>query len=233
MRLTIPELCALELGLAMLAAATAPDERLPIERARAKLRKAIVAMPVAPRDDAWHVHDTGQTDPMVAVIQSAAKATEKVRITYQSSSAAQPGTRVIHPYAVFPSHGTWFVVAQCESSDAVRFFRVDRISAVDTLGESFNRPASLPVLDLIRKGKPLQARGSDTLVIRYSSRIARWIAEREAKELDADGSITVQHPLADDSWALRHVLQYGPEAEVLSPPRLRQRVKETLETLLR
>lgn len=232
MRLTIPELCALELGLAVLSAATAPDERPPIDRARAKLRGAIVAMPVMPRDDSWYVPNDTNAGAVIAALQRAAKTSQKVRFTYQSSSASQATTRVIHPYALLPSHGTWFVIAHCESSEAIRFFRADRISAVELVGATFTRPESLPVLDVIEKGKPFQASRSETLVIRYSPRIARWIAEREGTKLDADGSVTVHHPLADDSWAVRHVLQYGPEAEVLSPPRLRQKVRETLQRLL-
>lgn len=232
MRLTIPELCALELGLAILAAATPPDERAAVESARAKLRKAIVAMPVSPRDDSWHVPNDTQAGPTVAGLGRASKARHKVRITYQSSRASEATSRVIHPYAVLPSHGTWFVIAHCEQSNAIRFFRADRISALELLGERFARPESLPVLDLVQKGKPLHATGSETLVIRYSPRISRWIAEREGLKLDADGSVTVHHALADDSWAVRHVLQYGAEAEVLSPPRVRQRVKETLQRIL-
>lgn len=232
MRLTIPELCALELGLALLAAATAPDERRPIDSARVKLRRAIVAMPVEPRGDSWHAPNDTNAGPVVAALHRAAKTTQKVRITYQSSHAAHSTSRVIHPYTLLPSHGTWLVIAHSESSDAIRLFRADRISALEPVGETFTRPEALPVLDVISKGKPFHATASETLVVRYSPRIARWIAERERTQLDADGSVTVQHALADDTWALRHVLQYGPEAEVLSPPRLRQRVQETLRTVL-
>ena len=232
MRLTIPEICALELGLAILAASTAPDERQPIESARTKLRKAIVAMPVKPREDSWHVPNDAQAGPEVAALQRAARTTQKVRITYQSSRASEATSRVIHPYALLPAYGTWFVIAHCETSDAIRFFRADRISDVEEVGESFTRPESLPVLDLMRKGKPLNTATSETLVVRYSPGIARWIAEREAAQPDADGSVTIHHALADDSWAVRHVLQYGPEAEALSPPRVRQKVKETLKGLL-
>jgi proteasome accessory factor C len=232
MRLTIPELCALELGLALLAAAAAPDERRPIDSARVKLRKAIVAMPLEPRADSWHVPNDSDAGPVVAALHRATKSTKKVRITYQSSRASEPTRRVIHPYALLPSHGTWFVIAHSESNDAIRFFRADRISAIEPLGDSFARPDTLRVLDVIRKGKPLHTMASEALVVRYSPRVARWIAERERMQLDADGTVTVHHPLADDTWAVRHVLQYGPEAEVLSPPRLRQRVRETLQTML-
>jgi predicted DNA-binding transcriptional regulator YafY len=191
----------------------------------------IVALPGDPRSDAWHVPLTKQSGDFVGMLQRAVKSTTKVRITYQSSHARQREARVVHPYAVIPARGTWYVVARCERTDAVKFFRVDRIASAELLDERFERPASLPVVELIRMGKPFQSGGSDSMVVRYSPRIARWIAEREGKSVDADGSITIEHPLADDTWAIRHVLQYGPEAEVLSPSRLRQQLKETLQAI--
>jgi predicted DNA-binding transcriptional regulator YafY len=39
--------------------------------------------------------------------------------------------------------------------------------------------------------------------------------------------------VADDSWAVRHVLQYGPDAEILAPPELREVVRERLSATSR
>ena len=64
--------------------------------------------------------------------------------------------------------------------------------------------------------------------VKYSPRIARWIAEREEGETAGDGSFVVDHPLADLDWAVRHVLQYGPEAEVLEPESVRAAIKARL-----
>ena len=60
-------------------------------------------------------------------------------------------------------------------------------------------------------------------------RIARWIAEREGKTLAEDGSLTMEHPLADTDWAVRHVLQYGPEVTVLEPAEVREAVVQRLQ----
>jgi predicted DNA-binding transcriptional regulator YafY len=70
-----------------------------------------------------------------------------------------------------------------------------------------------------------------TLRIRYSPRVARWIAEREGVPCDADGGLEVAYPLADDGWAVRHVLQYGPDAVIVAPDAVRARVLALLETL--
>ena len=67
--------------------------------------------------------------------------------------------------------------------------------------------------------------------MRYSPRIARWIAEREGKPLAEDGSLTLDHPLADTDWAVRHVLQYGPDATVVEPMEVREAVVRRLEAM--
>ena len=54
-RITLPELCALELGLAILGASSVGAERDTVERARTRVRAAIVAMPEsAAREDLWY-----------------------------------------------------------------------------------------------------------------------------------------------------------------------------------
>lgn len=110
-------------------------------------------------------------------------------------------------------HATW-------PRASLRNFRVGRISAVNV---SASR-AGTPDYDI--------AAG----FVRYSPTIARWIAEREGVKLAADGSVTLEHPVADEGWAIRHVLQYGPDAELFDPPELRallaRRLGEMLETTI-
>jgi predicted DNA-binding transcriptional regulator YafY len=69
--------------------------------------------------------------------------------------------------------------------------------------------------------------------VRYSPSIARWIAEREGAAIDPDGSLTLTHAVADVPWAIRHVLQYGPDAEVLSPAHVRDAVRDRLSSMAR
>jgi predicted DNA-binding transcriptional regulator YafY len=41
----------------------------------------------------------------------------------------------------------------------------------------------------------------------------------------------LEHPVAGESWAVRHVLQYGPDAEILEPAGLRSLVTQRLDAL--
>jgi predicted DNA-binding transcriptional regulator YafY len=42
----------------------------------------------------------------------------------------------------------------------------------------------------------------------------------------------VEHPLADTDWAVRHVLQYGPDAEVLEPAAVREEIVRRLQGMM-
>ena len=89
--------------------------------------------------------------------------------------------------------------------------------------------------DLVLRGGRVFSRDEsefDDLVIRYSPAVARWIAEREGMALEADGSVTVRYPLADAAWAVRHVLQYGPDATVVAPQEVRDEVGRALLAML-
>ena len=53
--------------------------------------------------------------------------------------------------------------------------------------------------------------------------------EREGKQLSEDGSLTMEHPVADTDWAVRHLLQYGPEVDVLEPEEIRAELQRRLQ----
>ena len=86
---------------------------------------------------------------------------------------------------------------------------------------------------MLRDGRAFQSDvAARPLVVRYGPAVARWIAEREGGMLDEDGSVTVTHPLADVDWAVRHVLQYGADAEVLAPADVREAIVRRLDAML-
>ena len=117
------------------------------------------------------------------------------------------------------SRGKWFLIGLCERAHEIRIFRVDRMVAVFELQEK----AQIP--DTFEFAKTLaDEQSEELLIVRYSSAIARWIAEREGLRLLPDGSVVVNHPLFDDRWSIGHVLQYGSDAEALAPPRIQRTI---------
>ena len=154
-----------------------------------------------------------------------------MRLTYRKADEEAASSRVICPYGIVFASGMWYAVAWCDSSEGIRIFRLDRVDQVEQLEARYESPRGFSIDAIVGDGRAFQAPNAGTLRVRYSPRIARWIAEREGKALAADGSLTVEHLLADPEWAVRHVLQYGPDAEVLEPAEVREAIVERLRSM--
>lgn len=231
MRLTMTELCAMELGLVMLRRERTPAEQPPIERALERLRKTISKVPANDRHEGTRYAElaiAGSTEHL-AMLRSAYRSSRKVRLRYRSGSASEASERIICPNAIIFAEQMWYVVAMCDDAVA-RFFRLDRVEDVEVLDDTFEpNPEAVDIA--MDRGKPFASDTTRSMTVRYSPHIARWVAEREGKSLAADGSLTLEHPVADDAWAVRHVLQYGPEAELLEPADLRALLAERLSMM--
>src|SRR5690606_9002395 len=111
----------------------------------------------------------------------------------------------------------------------MRLFRAERIVECTLTDASFEVPPEFTIAQLMVDGRPFTSGGpAEKFQVRYSAAIARWIAERDGRPLEADGSAVRELPLADREWAIRHVLQYGPDCQVISPVELREEVLERL-----
>ncbi|MFZ5625056.1 MAG: helix-turn-helix transcriptional regulator [Gemmatimonadota bacterium] len=223
MRLTLRELCALELGLALLRSEQ-PAQEAVIERARTRLRQAISRVAAGGGLEQRRHADPGASGGVawLAEIRSARLAGRKVRLTYRAADESESSVRVICPYAMVNSNAAWYVIAWCERSQGLRFFRADRIEGVALLEETYEVPAGF------HADRVFHAESPPTMTVRYGARIARWVAEREGKTVEPGEPLTLEHPMADLQWAVRHVLQYGRDAEALAPEELRTEIVKRL-----
>jgi proteasome accessory factor C len=237
MRLTVAELCALELGLALLEREHEGEEATthPMTLLRARLAELITRLP---QDAAYDgLRDGALAHPSqvraVPTLRDALRRRRVVELHYQKDHDDDAQQRTVRPYALRFSRGAWYLSGWCERSDGMRLFRCDRIMAVALTDREHTVPADFSVDQLMVDGKVFQV-GEPTpvLTVRYSPEIARWIAERDGGPLEADGSALRTMPLADREWAIRHVLQYGPDAEILSPLDLREEVIARLRRVL-
>ena len=241
MGLTRGEWRALELGLAMQQQELPADRQAIAEAARRRIRKAALAL-----RDASDPHTTppprgaALTPAEVSTRQAGAllrlrraiRRQRAVVLRYRSAHADAVSERTVHPYGLLFARGHWFLVAHCERAGEVRVFRADRMAAVTVGSVAFQPPApGFSLEGALADGRVLLTASPDLLRVRYAPRIARWILEREGGEPEPDGAVIREYPLADEAWAVRHVLQYGPDAEVLAPERVRMAVRARLEAI--
>jgi proteasome accessory factor C len=231
MRLTMPELCALELGLTMLRRERTPSEQKPVDGALARLRQAISDLPANERHEGtrWAELAASGSAEHLELLRGAVRERQKVRLRYRAGGATETSERVIRPHSLAFAEQMWYVVASGDDSQ-IRFFRLDRVEEASRIGEGFDPDADMAAR-MLEAGKAFISDTARRMTVRYSPRIARWVAEREGATPAEDGSLTLEHPVADDSWAVRHVLQYGPDAELIAPPELRTMVAERVASL--
>ena len=233
MRLTIQELGALELGMALVRAERPPEERGAVDRARERLRKVLSQTPSDPPPLSVREASTGSDadNETLAAVRRAMRLKRMLKVTYRSSNATEGKERVIRPYACVFASGAWYLVAHCERSAGLRVFRLDRIEAASQAEEPYEMPEGFSLENVLRDGRVFLGQPNEQVRIWYGPAVARWVAEREGKTLDRDGSVTISYPLADTRWVVRHVLQYGAEARVLEPEGARVAVREALERI--
>jgi len=243
MRLGRLELLAVELGLAMLRRESAPEDGVWIDRARVRMHGAVASVggderDIATRSDSPRIEVEGlgmlleQHREHLTLMRQALVARRKVRLRYRGVAAAAQA-RTVRVYGTAYAAGMWYAIAYCETRKAVRRFRLDRIDSAEVLRAGYVIPKTFQ-LDSELDGHRVLSHdpASDIMRVRYTSRIARWVAEREGYALNEDGSVELEHPVLDVEWAVRYVLQYGGEAEVLAPSHIREMIRGRLEAIV-
>ena len=172
----------------------------------------------------------GEAPPHLDAIRDAAEAGERVRIGYVAASTVERTERTIDPEAVFASAGQWYVAAWDVDVDDERLLRIDRIAAVERVGERF-MPRGLP-----GAGRPLYTTGPEDVDVRVRLRPeARWVAEYYLSTdplEEADGSLVVTLPTRQMAWLAKLFLRLGPDAEVLEPAELAAEIRAQAEATL-
>lgn len=235
MALTLTELRALELGLAMIALEVPPDERDAIARARQRLERLLTES--LDRDEAdLRLASLGAERESARgfrhTLQECIRDRHIAEIGYRNAMSDADTARRVRPLGVVWARGHWYLVAWCERSDGLRVFRFDRISAVLRTGDGFAPAEGFSLESVLRDGRVLVGGEGAPARIRFSPNIARWIAEREQGTQHPDGSFTVEVTSFQEEWAIRHVLRYGPDAVIESPPALRESVASRLRAML-
>ena len=138
--LTVSELEALNLGLAIVGQAADDTLKAAAETLAEKVDAVLPAQTIA-EAEAWKFAVYPFADPTrnlthMPLLRSAIKARQKVRLTYTSREGAITG-RVIRPLHMEYWGRVWTLTAWCELRAGFRVFRVDLIESVHPLPEIF------------------------------------------------------------------------------------------------
>lgn len=238
-KLSPGETLALGLGLRVVAAEAPADRRDALRELARRLEARLAALPPERLEAEIVLGDLEGPPEATAVTRArgalARAAAERRRcgFRYLKPGAEDVEPRALEPYVVIGDGGRWYALGRDPDRDEVRIFRLDRMLEVEALEERFEPPERFDVDAYLAGGRVFHAVDPDPARVRYSPTIARWFLERGEGEPREDGGVVAEHPAADPRWAVRHVLQYGTDAELVSPPPLRAEVAAAARNVVR
>ncbi|HLA06974.1 MAG TPA: YafY family protein [Anaerolineales bacterium] len=166
--------------------------------------------------------------PALEKLRRAIREHRSVKMKYQGGQVPHPSTRGLDPYALVHRWGWWYVIGFCHARKEIRTFRVDRISDIALLDETFNIAHGFD-LQVFLQNEP-QAQQQIIARLRFEPASANILAGNHSYwktvESNPDGSVEVTFPAPTLEWAASTTLAYGPAVEALEPPELRLMVAE-------
>src|SRR5690606_1043115 len=124
-----------------------------------------------------------QESDVLGVLADAARERCRCVVDYLKPGAAEPETRRIAPYLLLHAEGAWYALAHAAERDALRLFRVDRMLSAKLDDGRFDAPEDFdPQPWIAPDGRLYRADEDIEVVVCYSPRIARWLAERTEHE---------------------------------------------------
>lgn len=163
---------------------------------------------------------------------------KRVRLRYHGRIRDDSSERVVSPQRLTWYRENWYLDAYCHRAEALRSFAVERIEQASLLPDAAAQVEAAALQTELDGGYGiLSGPAAHVAEIRFAPNAARWVAEevwhpQQQGQWLEDGSWLLRVPYAQPRELLMDVARFGPEAEILSPPNLRQQMRVYLQTSL-
>jgi len=147
---------------------------------------------------------------VITAIDDALKNRQRLQITYHSVAEDVTSERVLHPIEKRIENGVELLLAFCESADALRSFRLDRIQKAELLSEPITQTGRV------------QSGAIESVTIKVHHDLRR-VFEALGTITPGKGD-TFSIEIYNQSWLIREVLASGGAIEVVQPAALRAEI---------
>ncbi len=249
--LTLQEALAIELALRSISGGRVPAFGEAAPRLRAKLRDLLGGTDRRALEAfGSSVAGTPPSELVAATIRTLKEGMARnraVRVTYYTASRDAVSERTLAPYGLIDHLGFWYVIARDLSQASPRGglpagdafpFRVDRMCDVRLVPElEYEVPDDFTTEAFRRDAMWTPAPDDLAVRVRFSPAAAARMREeadrRDLKELPGGALVRTFRIQRDrPRWLHTYVARFGPEAEVLDPPEVRQAMARFLDRTL-
>jgi predicted DNA-binding transcriptional regulator YafY len=146
---------------------------------------------------------------------------------YRGAGQLAATQRDVDPYTLVHSWGWHYCIGYCHLRQAVRSFRLDRISQLAVLDQPFAEAAEFDLQAYLKADPWFQ--GTVRARLRFGPQAAHIALDHRAYweeyEEQPDGAVLVGFAAPDLDAAVGIVLRYGFPATIVEPAELRERVR--------
>ena len=179
------------------------------------------------------------TRNMMTVTDAWARA-RVLRMSYRSAGRSRPREVIVHPYALEPSAAGFatYLIAYSETHADIRTFKVERIVSADMLPRAFDLPPDFDLDRLLASawgiiwGEGVQVKLRFTPDVTWRVRESKWHPSQQIDDLP-DGGCVLSISVASMMELGRWVRGWGDRVEVISPPSLREELRDEAVRLAR
>lgn len=240
--LSLTELCALYFSRTMIATLTGAPFLDDVERALAKLERALPAacrkyldrLPVLVKAKATgrKKQDDRRTREITARAVDASLAYRRVTMRYSSLSSRRTKDYVVEPLRLSYAAGGIYLTAYVPEYSEMRTFAIERVRTLAVMDEHFE-PRPLPP-EPFANSLGVHTGSPELIEIEIDARAADYVKEREwhrSQEIleRADGSLLLRLCVCNDLPLRSWIHSLGSMARVVSPAGLVQEILEELQ----
>lgn len=148
-------------------------------------------------------------------------------------------SKTVEPHHMVNYQGAWHVIAWCRLRRDWRDFVLARMAQCRIEPDPFERRAAAEWLPFLQSTFGIfQGREPFAVTLRFAPELARWARgqswhpEQRVEETQS-GELILTLPVAHETEIIAEILKYGSRVEVLAPERLRCRVDEEIEEMMK
>ncbi len=183
--------------------------------------------------------DYSEKSDLIDTLMLGCQECRQVVILYQSVEATEPSRYSICPYQMVYHNGSLYVIGFSCKRNAIRHWKVNRISGATVTDVPFEIPADFNAVEYEQTMFGIyHSSGNDrvTIRVRFAPSVARYVQEHrwhssQQSRTEKDGSVVVELSVAATPEIKHWILGFGQCAEVLEPLSLRRDMFEEVRKL--
>jgi predicted DNA-binding transcriptional regulator YafY len=200
------------------------------------LPEAVAAQAEAVRRAAAPAPDRAAARPdpaTTALLVQACSGHRFVRLGYRSEAGSEWGSDV-EPWAVVIRHGRWYLVCRLPARDALRAYRIDRVTSAEILDDTFAPPADLDPVALLEEHLAVGWEYSTELIVDGPMATVAPCVPRTLGRLEPidDRTTRLTGTTSNPYWYAEQLVALPAAYRIVGGPELRATARELAERML-